>query len=159
MFRSILKIGFQRLVAMLLLVTFAPIAILSEAAHLIPGLGEKCHCFRIELDAFSSIDPIGLCKHDHSRGDYAANGIGAKSIEASNAHSLLPHSTQTHSVPQLDSHHKCPVCEFCSMFNSTGYVPVCPLVSGVVSEMVNVIFHSISSVLYSQFSPRAPPLF
>lgn len=146
MFRSITKLGFQRVVAMLLLVTFAPLVVLSEAGHLIPGLSGNCDCFKV-ICVDSLHNPQVVCSHIHEgvvvdRGE--AEGVGAKFIEVGERVEL--------------SSGDCVLHAFCSLFNSVGVVVVIPPVSQIVAEVSGIELLSLSGEFCSLFQARAPPL-
>jgi hypothetical protein len=147
MFRSIMKFGFQRVVALLLLATFAPLAVLSEAGHLIPGLSGSCDCFKV-VGAGSSHNPQAVCYHAHGAGYGCGNaeGIRVKFIEVE--------TTESSDV----QHGDCVLHEFCSLFNSVGIMVVVPPVSDMVTERDGVELLLLSFVFCSNFQARAPPL-
>jgi hypothetical protein len=150
MFRSITKLGFQRIVAMLLLVTFAPLAVLSEAGHLIPGLSGSCDCFKVDVNSLHN--PKVACSHVHGLisdglisdgGD--AEGVSAKFIEVGVG-------------AWSDISGECVLHAFCSLFNSVGVVVVMPPVSQFIAEIGGIELLSLSSEFCSLFQARAPPL-
>ncbi|MDR2761920.1 MAG: hypothetical protein LBB88_04915 [Planctomycetaceae bacterium] len=147
MFRSIVKFGFQRVVAVLLLVTFAPLVILSEATHLIPGLGENCDCFKV-IPQSSLPSPNVGCSHNH--GSYSdrdfADGISAKFIE-------VGHENYNENISGT-----CPLHSFCQMFNSLVIVIVTPVVSELAVELTVAERLSFSDEFFSSFQARAPPI-
>ncbi|MDR2170195.1 MAG: hypothetical protein LBP59_08650 [Planctomycetaceae bacterium] len=154
MFRLIRKIGFQRFVAVLLLATFAPLAILSEACHLIPGLGEKCGCFKVvNTNNADSLPNSNKCSHNHSlfssSGD--VDGIGAKFIEVDSAYNL--------SMFSVEHYDECVLHAFCSMFNS-GVIAFVELVSsGFILLFVGIDDISFVNDFCSLNMARAPPLY
>jgi hypothetical protein len=145
MYRSVKKFGFQRIVALLLLVTFAPLAVLSEAGHLIPGLGENCGCFKV-VDASSLLNPNIACSNDHGLHPScdSAGGVGAKSIEVGGKHAA--------------SYGECALHTFCLSFNSFSILIVLPPVSVIETELDGVELLSLSGEFYSLFQARAPPV-
>jgi hypothetical protein len=145
MTRFVFQFGFrqfQQIVAWLLLVTFVPIAILSEGAHLLPGFGTCCQSFDFRQTT-SENDCQSECDSHHQH---------------------------HHHFPQ-DSHHKgtnnntddnsdeiCVVCEFCSIFNSVDMEAVVFL--ELPYELSVGVFESflVSGEFFSLFLARAPPM-
>jgi hypothetical protein len=123
---------FQQIVAWLLLVTFAPIALLSEGAHLLPGMGTCCKSSGHQSESES------ISHHHH---------------QSSHQHQNSPQQNS-----DRDSIDVCVVCEFCSIFNSAGFVPECSLELQIVStvDLLTSVFYS--GEFFSLFLARAPPM-
>jgi hypothetical protein len=120
---------FRQIVACLLLVTFAPIAVLSEGVHLIPGLGTCCQSVGTHHHSSS---PNG-CSHDQDF-DFQHQNF-----------EMTPNET-------------CVVCEFCSLFNSSGFVSEGlqePQLVSVIDFLEPVFFFG---EFFSLFLARAPPV-
>jgi hypothetical protein len=122
---------FQQIVAWLLLATFVPIAILSEGAHLLPGLGTCCQ---------SSDHQQFLANHCHhqSEGD-------------------SPQQNSPHQHSDFIPVDGCVVCEFCSLFNSIDFDSGSSLFIEIVSEVENLEPVLFSGEFFLLFLVRAPP--
>ncbi|MDR1484627.1 MAG: hypothetical protein LBT09_07365 [Planctomycetaceae bacterium] len=150
MYRSITKFGFQRIVALLLLVTFAPLALLSEAAHLIPGFGENCGCFKaVCSSSLHNPNVTSSCDHGSHPNRDDANGVGAKCIGVDNGVEV---------ISGIEEYGECDLHVFCLSFNSFGIVIIFPPVSGLVTEFDGIGLSVLSGEFYSYFRARAPPL-
>ncbi|MDR2345492.1 MAG: hypothetical protein LBE18_05445 [Planctomycetaceae bacterium] len=146
-----MKFGFQRFAALLLLVTFAPLAILSEASHLIPGLSENCGCFKA-VNITSSLHNLkNDCFHDHGSNNVRENadGSSAKFIEV---------EIKYQSVESYQTYSECLLHSFFISFNSFGIVIVMPSISKTAAELNICEFLSVSCGFYSLFQARAPPI-
>jgi hypothetical protein len=122
---------FQQIVAWLLLVTFVPIALLSEGAHLLPGMGTCC------------------------KSSNRLSENESESESTSHHHHQSSHQQQNSDSVPIDV---CVVCEFCSIFNSAGFVPECSLELQIVStvDLLASVFYS--GEFFSLFLARAPPV-
>jgi hypothetical protein len=150
--RSVFHFGFwqfQQIVAWLLLVTFVPIAILREGAHLLPGMGTCCQ----SSDYQSEVDSSHCYQDSHNHHSHDQN-----------SHNHYFHNHNSHQ--QQNSHQSnsdynpvdvCVVCEFCSLFNSTGIVPKCFLETAIVSAVEFIELGNFSGEFFSLFLARAPP--
>jgi hypothetical protein len=130
---------FQQIVAWLLLAIFVPIAILSEGAHLLPGLGTCCQW---SDDCDKSAD------HDHDQ------FCGSSHHNSQQRQHQNSHQQDSDSIP-VDV---CVVCEFCSIFNSTVIVPQDFLETPYVSSVEVFEFVKFSGEFFSLFLARAPPV-
>ncbi|MDR1053649.1 MAG: hypothetical protein LBL39_05690 [Planctomycetaceae bacterium] len=160
MFRLVAKFGFQRLIALLLLVTFVPVAILSEAGHLIPGIGGSCGCFKFA--GTCSHGSNGDCLHDfYSHGD--GEDVDLAVVDC-NGDKRLNDSTEVSGVGTINCVERycdcrCAVHEFCMLFNSAGiFVFILPSASEIVTELGKLDLLSLFCGFIFLSQARAPPL-
>ncbi|MDR1290683.1 MAG: hypothetical protein LBK06_05745 [Planctomycetaceae bacterium] len=154
MFRLVAKFGFQRFIALLLLATFMPVAILSEAGHLIPGIGGSCGCFKF----------AGTCSHG-SNGDCLHDFYShGHSEDVDHAVVDCDDSTEVSGVGTINCVERycdcrCAVHEFCMLFNSAGiFVFILPIAGEIVTGLGSFNLLSLFCGFISLFQARAPPL-
>jgi hypothetical protein len=158
MFRVVTKFGIQRIIALLLLATFVPVAVLSEAGHLIPGVGGSCGCFKFVGEC--SHEPNSICLHDFYSHDHEEH-IDCVVDRNGNNESVDIAGLNGFKITSCVEQHcdcRCVVHEFCMLFNSFGItVFIFPIFGEIAAELGVLNFLLVFCGFFSLFQARAPP--
>ncbi|MDR1958323.1 MAG: hypothetical protein LBQ54_04665 [Planctomycetaceae bacterium] len=146
MSHSFFPTGYRKIVACILLAAFGPVGILSEGLHVLPGF---VHCHKFYGPKFH-----GSPSFSHSACSHVGNDLtGTSSAEKGLAEKGLSECSSS-----SDGGGFCPICNFCSMFQSPVSLPFTVQETVMVSQraiLLSVPFLS-ESVFLSH--ARAPPI-